>query len=343
MVGTARVRRPVTRRLSGLGVLALGLAALGAIAWRVYLPGIETEIRTRAQMVTALSRQEAGIEVSGRDIRVSGSADSAEARAALLAALHAVPGGRVVGDTLSVLPHAAPYILNIARSDQGLHARGVVPSRAAQDRLAARGISGVTLASGAPDAAWIDAALAAVTGAEGLLAGQAELRDRQLVVLGTVLTPVEGAALQQAVRAALPEGYAPRFELSYRDDLTLPAYRLHYDPVSGPWLDGKLPVGVGPGDVAAALGLEDIDTGADRAQLGEPEELTPVIAALRPWLPRVAVLDVRVAADSVRVEAGFGPGADLARSEADLHAALDAVAPGAELRVFRVDEQEETR
>ncbi len=135
---------------------------------------------------------------------------------------------------------------------------------------------------------------------------------------------------------ALPEGYAASVDLEYLDDGTPPAYSLHFGATGGTWLEGKLPVGVSGMDVAAALGLNTIDDGANVALTGEPGAVAPVFAALAMWLPEMETLDVRVAADSTEVTAGFGAGADLDLLRAGLDADLAGVSPALTLNLREV-------
>ena len=226
---------------------------------------------------------------------------------------------------------SAMPVLNVNRRGTGFVARGSVPDTGTLSRLQAEGVTGLRLASGAPDAAWTQAVLAGLTGLRHLEVGQFELRDRRLSFLGTATTPVEGAALEHAVTAALPSGFTATYALGFRDDLQPVAYRVHYDVVGGTDLVGKLPVGTSATDIAHALGLDDLDDGAQVAVQGAQGAPSPALAVLRDWLGVVETLDVTVDADSTHVRMSLGAAWDLEAVHQELALGLpDKASPSAE-------------
>ena len=323
----------------GLAVLGIGALALGWWAKVEYAVNMQAQVRAGAEAVAAGSVHGVAVTVAGRDIAVSGLADGPAEHDRLIAALQAVRGRRVVEDALQVLPVADPYLIQVEWRDGVLAARGTAPNAAAQAMFEALGLGELPLAAGAPDAFWPVAAASGLAGLRLLDSGQMEVSGQHLRMAGLARTPVEGEAARAALAENFPEGYDAVLEFSYLDDGTPPAYALHYTAAAGPWLQGKLPMGVSADDVAAALGLEDLDNGAEVALMGAPGQVSPVMAALRPWLPEVETLDVSVDPDGTLVDAGFGAGADLDLLSAALGADL-AGAEGVTLRV-RVVEPEE--
>jgi len=291
--------------------LALGVLALGWWGQARSAARIEAAVAAAAAPVAAGSVHGARVTVEGRDLTIRGLADGPAERDALIAALEALPGRRVVVDALQVLPLADPFALEAGWQAGSLTAEGVLPDESVQAWLRGFFVDGPVLAAGAPDRLWGAALQAGIDGLMRLDQGRLSLIGRDLVLIGIAATPPAGAEVEQAVRAALPEGYSARFELTFRDDGSPPAYRLRYAADTGPWLEGKLPVGTSAGDVAAALGLADIDDGASVALMGEPGAVSPVLAALAPWLPEIETLEVSVAPEGTRVLAGFGAGADM--------------------------------
>ncbi|MCB1360920.1 MAG: OmpA family protein [Rhodobacteraceae bacterium] len=295
----------------GLVVLAVGGVALGWWARQEYAPFMQEVLQERADSAMAGSVHGATATVAGRDITASGLADGPAEHDRLIAALDGIDGRRVVNDDLQVLPLVSPFTLSGAWANGALAAQGHAPTEAARVALDRLGAHDLTLAAGAPDAQWVHAAMAGIAGVHELQSGRFEVSDRTLTLSGVALTPIEGQAAQAAVNAELPEGYQATLDLSYVDDGSPPRYDVHYTVESGPWVEGKLPRGVSAADVASALDLADIDTSATQALTGEPGQVSPVLARLASWLPEVETLDVTVAPDGTRVDAGFGAGADM--------------------------------
>ncbi len=324
------------RKMAGLAVLALGVLALGWWGQARSAARIEAAVAAAAAPVAAGSVHGARVTVEGRDITIRGLADGPAERDALIAVLEALPGRRVVVDALQVLPLADPFALEAGWQAGSLTAEGVLPDESVQAWLRGFFVDGPVLAAGAPDRLWGAALQAGIDGLMRLDQGRLSLIGRDLVLIGIAATPPAGAEVEQAVRAALPEGYSARFELTFRDDGSPPAYRLRYAADTGPWLEGKLPVGTSAGDVAAALGLADIDDGATVALMGEPGAVSPVLAALAPWLPEIETLEVSVAPEGTRVLAGFGAGADMELLGAALGADLARASQGLTLQLRQV-------
>lgn len=267
-------------------------------------------------------------------------------RAACLALLLAALGGAALAELVPVpdaVPDAGPvalaeglgplpYVLNVNLRRGGFVARGTVPDATVQAALAAEGVSGPRLLAGPVAPGWQAAALAGLAGLRRLEVGQFELRGRALSVLGTARTPDGAQAAEAAVLAALPVGYTAAFTLDVLDDLTPPAYRLSYAVERGVALSGKLPVGIAGGDVARALGIADLDNGAETALEGPPGALSPVFAVLRDWLARVETLEVQVAPGGTSVALGLGRG----WSPEAVRAALAPLLPGVALSVEEV-------
>ncbi len=191
------------------------------------------------------------------------------------------------------------------------------------------------MAAGAPDAQWSQAAATAIAAVRDLESGQIAISGRRMSVNGVARTPAEGEAIRAALDA-LPEGYQADMGLRYLDDGTPPSYSLGYSVTDGAWLEGKLPPGVTAPELAAALGLADIDNTATQGILGDAGRVPDALGLLAPWLAEVETLDLAVAPDGTDVSVGFGAGADLELLQAALGADLAAVADDVSLTVSEV-------
>lgn len=300
------------RGLLGGVVLVAGLAGLGFWAKDHQAPRIESRIAAAASAAILPTTHEVTTRVSGRDIAVTGTADTEAERDRILTALDAVPGRRRVSDGLSVLPTAHPFMLSLSKEAGkiDLGASGNVPTEAARADLAARiggDASQLTLASGAPKD-WPELARAAIDALGSLNFGQAVLTDDKVKIVGQAQTPAEAGAARAAL-ANLPDGTASA-ELSLVDDGTPIVWQLSYTPATGARLTGKLPRGLDGKQIAAALGLATLKDEAQHAHVG-PEVGIGGLPALGPWLPVLESLTVTGAPDRLQIIAGLGTGSDL--------------------------------
>jgi OmpA-OmpF porin, OOP family len=307
-------------KLLGLGVLILGVGALGLYG-RAYDAGeIQTIITERAAAAATGSVHGVLSEVSGRDIRLTGMADTEAERAALFAAADAVDGRRVVIDELTVLPAATPYTAGAVKADEtaALVGKGVVPSEAARAELAAVGwgdaATALTLASGAPEG-WMALAKAGVNALGPLISGEMTVTDAALTITGTALSPVEFDAMQAAL-AGLPEG-AVTLDVQTLDDGTPAAFDVDYEPVGGATIRGKLPVGLDKAMVGDALSLPGLTGDVVQGLIGEPMEIG-VFASLSSWLPDLERLRISASPTGTQVVAEVARAADLATVQAGL-------------------------
>jgi len=295
--------------LAVLGVCVVGLGWWGRAEYATHMQAVLTEA---AQEAVAGSVHGAAVSVEGRDIRVSGLADGPGEHDRLIAALDAIRGRRLVQDDLEILPQIQPFALRASWIDGAMPVtEGHAPTRLAQEALAALGAGELPLGAGAPDAAWGDAAVRGMQALRMLEEGSMALVDRRMSMAGLARTPVEGEAAR-AVLDQLPEGYQAELGLSYLDDGAPANYALHYTATGGAWVDGKLPLGVMPADLAGALGLAEIDDNASRALMGEPGGIPEALGRLRGWMDQVETLDAAVTGEGVAVEAGVGAGSNIA-------------------------------
>lgn len=294
----------------GTGVLVLGVGVLGWWARGHDAARIEAAIAEAAAAAMGSSVHGAVAMVSGRDIRAVGTADGPEERDALLAALDAVDGRRVVHDELVVLDRVSPFTMSVEKSADGtLRATGHVPTEAARADVRTQAgdtADTLTLAAGAPEG-WSDLARSGIMALGPMNSGVLEMVDGALSLRGEVNTPIQQDEVLAAL-AGLPEGVA-KAELTILDDGSPAEYTLDYDAGAGATIAGKLPVAVTPEALAAALGLASVEGEARTAIMGEPGDLA-LPEALRSWLPRVETLRLTRGMAGAAIEAGVAMGVD---------------------------------
>lgn len=300
------------RRLLGFSLLVLGVAGLGLWARGNDARAIETSIAAGASQVAQGSVHGVATVVSGRDIMVSGLADTPDEKTAILAALDRVPGRRVVKDDLQVLPQAFPYQLMLEKPSGGgaLNLSGNTPSEAFREALAGMtgaDVAGLALAGGAP-ADWATRVQAAVAALAPLEEGAAELVDQRLRIGGTARGPAEAEAVLAALAGLPPE--AVDLDLRLLDDGSPPVWMLDYDAGSGLKLTGKLPPGIDPGDVSRALGLDGSVSSEALEGLIGPEGSVALPAVLARWLPSLETLRGTFAPTGTELEVGVARGVD---------------------------------
>lgn len=316
------------RKVLGLAVLVLGVAGVGYYAQGKTAVEIENGIAAGSLAAVAASIHAVVPEVSGRDIRVTGLADSEAERDALLAAVNAVQGVRVVADAMTVLPVARPFVARLTKSEppKALVAAGVVPSGRVQQELAEAGwgeaAGALALASGAPEG-WVAMAKAGVAALKPLDSGEMTVADGTLTVKGVALSPVEYGQMEAAL-AALP-AEAVKLEVTLRDDGTPAAFELQYDVMRGAEVTGKFPPGMTIFDLAEALGLSEIagSSAVKEAVLGAPVDIGP-FASLSRYLPDLERLRLSSAPGKLEIAAEAGLAVDLEAMQASMQMELGA-------------------
>lgn len=300
------------RKILGIVVLAAGVGGLGYWGAQDHALDMQTAISERA--VNAVSGSVHGVETSveGRDIRVSGMADSEAERAALLEAVNAVEGRRVVLDELEILPTADPYTIAATRKAGQTLLQGNVPSEAMRSVLAetgADGVEGLTLASGAPER-WEAAIGAGLGGLSQMDEGTASLNGQTLRLTGLVERPSDRDALINSM--TLPEGYTLQNDIETRDDGKPIAYTVAYDAATGARVEGKLPQGLDLSQIGEALGTKEISGDVTTGLDGDPNAALASLGALKAWLPELDSAVVNVADEGIALSAVTTPGVNTA-------------------------------
>lgn len=300
------------RKFLGIVVLAAGVGALGYWGAKDQALDMQNAISERA--VAAVSGAVHGVttRVEGRDIRVTGLADSDAERDALLSALNGVEGRRVVLDELEILPSADPYTIAGTRKEGQTLLQGNVPSEAMRSVLSetgAAGVDGLTLASGAPDR-WetaIGAGLGALTQMDE---GSVSLTGQTLRLTGLVDQPSDRDTLISSI--ALPDGYTLQNDIETRDDGEPIAYNINYDASKGVTVEGKLPNGLDLAQIGDALGVSKVNGNVTTAMNGNPSTLLATLGTLKGWLPELDSASVNVSESGTDLAGVTTPGVNAA-------------------------------
>ncbi|WP_226341034.1 OmpA family protein [Gemmobacter serpentinus] len=306
-----------------------GVAGLGW--WGTTHEAVRMEDRIRAEAAPIASGSVHGVtaEVLGRDIQVSGLADSEAERAELIRQYEALPGRRVVRDDLQILAPAKPFttILTLTEPGTALTAEGHVSSEAARGTLAewlgAETVQGLTLASGAPidQLGLLETGMAAL---KHMVRGRADVTDGLLRVSGEVADPTQEAAVMAELVKVPPE--MATASLTLLDDGKPAAWELDFSALTGAVLRGKLPKGFDLAALQGALGLASLTNEARFATTGDAAALPDLFGKLARWLPDLEALRVNIPAEgAAKVAASVGKGADLDLIREGMAADLGAV------------------
>jgi len=245
----------------GLGALVFvaGVAALGYWGAKSHAVTMEQKIAEGAGAVIAQSVHPMEVSVSGRDITLTGTADTEAELTALVAGLDDLRGRRVVNaGNVTVLPLVDPYETALAKAADGsIAATGYAPTAAARDALAADlpGLAGLPLGHGAPEG-WANALAAGNAALAPLEEGSAALTGTTFTLAGVAATPFE----DNEARAALAglNGFETVVAIEVLDP-GIVDFRLGYDAGDGFRLDGIVPGSLGRDGIAAALGGVSLD------------------------------------------------------------------------------------
>jgi len=310
------------RKALGIAVIIIGGVGLSLWGRATHAPQMESAVgASLVEVLEGKTTHDVQGVVSGRDITLTGLADTQTERDALIAAAHAITGRRVVNaDGLSVLAAATPYTTTITKSEAGLSAVGHVPSERARtgiSELLAGAEQPLTLASGAP-ADWDMLVRTSTAALAPLIEGTAALTDTTLTLTGLALGPAErDAAL--ADLAALSADHV-QSDISMLDDGTPARFGFDWSALSGAAISGKLPRDMTPDAIAAALGLP-VTSDVVQGLLGESADMG-VWARIRAALPLVETLSMDHAAEQITITAGLAKGVTPDSARPLLEAAL---------------------
>ena len=261
------------RKLAGSVFFLAGIGGLGAYATFGPAAVVQEKVASAAASVAQTALHGVTATVVGRDITLSGTVNDAGEQAALLSALQAIPGARVValGD-VTTLPWVSPYTLTAVKDAAGVQAQGYAPTGAS---VTALGIAGLTVAAGAPETGWDAAVRVGLDALDLLDTGSLILADTGLVVEGLAANPTAQAAFEAALDS-LPVGYTAVTNVTLADDGTPLRLALQYD---GQVLrgSGKIPADIAPSELTIDGAMVALDL--TQAALPSEQGAWPVAAA----------------------------------------------------------------
>ncbi len=299
------------RTLLGLVVWGVGIGALGYVAQTDHAKRIEAAIAHQASESASQSIHTIKTKVSGRDIIVSGMADSESEHDRIMAALRSVRGGRVIVSQMSILERAEPYQFLAKKSEEGVSYEGHVPTSAARLEFASKlGTAKLHRASGMPDAAWPRAVFKGVAALKFLEAGEFELSARTLTMTGKVIDPAAAAQVRKAL-ANLPSGYQAKYDLETLDDGAPAEITLDFHAEEGARVSGKAPSGLATIHLAGALGLSKLGGKIDASPRRGKTPIASKLRTIGPWLSTFERLVVKAGEDKVYIDGELTPGADI--------------------------------
>jgi OOP family OmpA-OmpF porin len=299
------------RIILGLVVLVAGLAGLAWWGAGHQATTIEDEVRAGAEGVVTGAIHPMSVTVSGRDITLEGTADTARELSEILATLDMVEGRRVVhAESVEVLPVAAPYETALAKGTDGtLAMTGHAPSAAQAEVAAANGALGamdLPLASGAPEG-WSEIVAAGAGALEPLTEGSFVLIGGKVILAGKAQTPDEAKASNNAIRN-LPEGVERITALEVADPGVV-SFALTFDAGEGLSVSGTVPKTYGPDEMAETLGFDAI-SGEPGRTFGMAPDLEDQLAALSPILPDLERLTLTREGEDTTLAGVAAPGLD---------------------------------
>jgi len=313
----------------GALVAVVVVAGLGYWGARTYAVTMENKITKAASVVIADAEHLMEVTVSGRDIILSGTADTQAEFERLVAGLEAIRGRRVVNaDRVIVLPDITPYETALAKGGDGtIVATGNAPSRAVRDALAQSlpAVALLPLGHGAPDG-WRRALLAGKAALAPLDEGSAALTGKTLAVAGLAATQLEEVTARGAL--AQLEGFDTLVSIDVRDP-GIVAFTLRYNADDGLAAKGTLPGSLGAGGLAKALGGASV-AGEPGATFAEVPGLANALKGFAGELGTLETATFTATNDGMSLEAQALAGLDAETVRARLAAAMGvAVAIGA--------------
>ena len=228
----------------GALLLIGALFALGLFNFKSDEPLVEAGIRAQADAITATSVHAMQAQLDGRNITLTGLADTEDEKTRIMEALRAIEGRAKLRADVTVLEPLDPFTFT-ARKQPGapLVLSGGIPTEPLRARLKrdyGDGADALPLASGAPDENWPDLLQTALRALDQLDQGKLTFEGRTLRLEGAALTPdVQDRAL--LLLEDLPPDYQFTPDITVLDDGTPLRLTAARRDRAAPSLSGKLP------------------------------------------------------------------------------------------------------
>jgi len=331
--------KKILRTLIGLACLIIGVLTLGMWARAVHAPEIQTRIFSAASSSIGTTTHPIEVFVLGRDIRITGLADSAEERDKIVAALDATKGRRVVVDDLDILQPAAPFVFNAGKTDNDTIYSGNVATEKLRGKIAG-GIGQdnaekLVLASGMPNDTWPDFAISGVAALKELKNGTMEINDTRMTLQGLAANP-QAAARVDAALGELPAGFSRDIKLELLDDGLPSNVKLQFSATDGISVSGKAPKGMDIASISAALAMSGIKGNLKDSTDDGAIPMAAHLEGIGKWLTLFESLDVDVSAEGLSIKGQITKGADI---ELVNQALLEQLGEGAVISLSEFSEQ----
>ncbi|MBU2994401.1 OmpA family protein [Octadecabacter sp. 1_MG-2023] len=256
------------RKLLGGAVIVAGVVGTGWYGSANNAKTMQGEITDAAAGAAQGTIHPIETQVSGRDIMVSGIANSDAEREEILASMNELDGRRVVRDDLRVLETASPFLFNAAKDADGTTHSGMTPTEADRAIFAERiGADADTLdlMAGAPVGDWTGVVDQGLNSLDALQGGTLTVSDNVITVTGDALTPENDMAARSAL-ADLPDGFEANFDINVLDDGTPLRLTLDLGEDGSVSSTGKIPSTLEVADLSASLG-SDVGDGIAQSAL----------------------------------------------------------------------------
>ena len=324
------------RKLIGTIVLVAGVGTLGYIGMTQHAARIQTAIGDDALAIAAAAPLGVQTAVSGRDLVVTGLVTDATEHAVLQAAFEGIDGLRSLDiNGVETLPMADPFQMQISRdADGSLSAVGVLPSDAARTALNNAAFDDVPLASGMPDAAWVDALQAGLIALGQLGDGQITLTNRTLTLEGAARVPADFDEMLLAIEA-LPAGYTFENQVTVMDDGE--PLRLSMTLMDGAVdATGKFPADMQPDEVTEGFDIREQFDVTQSVFLAADPDWPDVARVGMEALAGLIEADLVVEEGALRI-AGVGSPAGIAQAQSLMDGLPDTYSVSTELGVWGAD------
>lgn len=303
-------------------VFIAGLGGLGWYATTNHAVGIEHVIREAStETLAGKTRHNVSTEVSGRDIFVRGFAHDEAERAMIIERLETVPGQRVIVDEIEIVPEVSPYAFEAKKRDGALTLSGVTLDEQhieALKRDFPKADISVSLARGAPDEEWSDAADALLAALDAAEDGSVTMRESQIEFEARVVSDAQAKDVREALAKA-PSSYdvTPKIRLPQPVNVVVRG-----EAASGITLDGIVPAGVDTEAVQEAFKGLEVSATLDDLSGDDAGAFLDQMRRLREIVPELETFEMRFDAENQSLTATPLAGGDATAIKSLLNEAM---------------------
>jgi len=248
------------RKILGLLILLIGWITLGLTGSGAVFTGwhfgkdakeIEAFVSERAQAQVGQTTYPVQTNVSGRDIRVSGTVANFAEKTAVLTSIEQTTGRRVVIDELKLITIVSPYVFRGSKNESGLFFEGNAPTKDTLSHIIGPAGNTLTLAGGMPDPYWPALVKLGAQGIAMLENGAFDISNRTMTVTGLAGSLEEKAAVVDVYKN-LTKGYEVNVNLDVAP--TVPYIFTGTRSESGDVYSGYVPSAAEAGGLAGLIG-----------------------------------------------------------------------------------------